>query len=532
MRNVATGIIRRLGRLGRRAAGGIGLAPVAARDLCLRTPGLSAWAVRRWSLRLLSEGEAAGLGAARRRQFGAWHPEDLAPRLAHSGRNGWRTLVPEPDYPPPAPAGTLCVATRAFFQATPAEAGGAALASALGALEPGRSLLVYAPHRFAHTPTDFAWVPRWQDLIALAGRVPGTRVVDFNPGFDRNGFFHVLIDRRAEEAAGTRRTGAGRYFYLNVGRSRLLGHSAKVLSATGLCALERAATPVQEHSFQARVPEDVPISPGMIAMGHYGPWITGARQAGALTILYGPGDRFRPTREDAPFFLGLQTRGTFEAQYQASHAVIMQAGGRWRTADAWPHPGLCRWMDLPVSPAVFPRTKKRIAPAGRRVFCFIGLYDDYQKGHDIAVALCRLCPDFRFLALGCKPIGESNCEEFPSVDNRSARFRRLAARADFLVSPARDDAQPGTVAECGSLGLLPIISETTGYVLSFPERLYLDDLGQCEAVLRRAQAAQVEEVEAWQALNARYVEEYHRPQAVNGLLDLYLQQAREEYRVA
>ncbi len=488
----------------RATMGALRFAPAVLRGWAMERTFLAPWLRRRLLLEGLAGENGPAVDAARKTQFAQWHPEDLEPRLGgHS----------------------LQVLSREFFERHGAEAGWVHLRETMRTLPVGSRLLIYAPHSFAFRPREgMTWIPGWEE-IHEAACAAGLRVLDFNPGFDRNGFFYFLAERPTGTAEAMTLTGAGHYFYLQVGASLTIGNSASVLSATGLRALRQVASPVTEHSFYAEVPKDVLVQPGDLAMGHYGRWVTGARRSGARTILYGPGDRFRPERHDAPFFEEIQTQGSFAAQYEAAHMVIMQAGGRWRMTDPFPHPGLCRWMDLPVSPALFPRTKKKIAPPGQRVFCFIGLYDDYQKGLDIARALCRRCPQFQFIALGCKPIDEPNCREYPAVDNRRTAFRRIAAQADFIVSPARDDAQPGTIAECGSLGLLPIISETTGYVLSFPGRLDTEDLDQCATVLRDAQTAASEEVEAWRVLNAQYIEQFHRPDGCDTLMQFYLSEA-------
>lgn len=503
----------RLGPAVRASVNALRRSPLVLRVWAWERPALFPGLRRRISLETVAAQSSPSVEDARQAQFAAWHPNDLAPRLEQHSAG-------------------LQVVSREFFAQQDAGADRELLTERMQAIMQvmtlGERLLVYAPHSFAFPAgTAFQWIPCWQELHGLA-RSAGLRVADFNPGFDRNGFFHLLAERVPEPPQTLALSGRAEYFYLEVGGDPALGNSAAVLSAAGLRALRGVAHTVSEHSFYARVPEDVSVQPGDIALGHYGRWVTGARRAGALTILYGPGDRFRPTRDDAPFYADIQTHGLFADQYAAAGLVIMQAGGRWRMTDPFPHSGLCRWMDLPVSPAVFPRTKKQIAPPGRRVFCFIGLYDDHQKGLDIARELCRRCPDFQFIAIGCKPLGMPNCREYAAVDNRRPEFRRLAAQADFIVSPARDDAQPGTVAECGSLGLLPIISETTGYVLSFPRRMNTQDLEQCAAVLRGAQAADAAAAAAWQVLNAQYLEEFHRPAGCGALMRFYLHEAMAE----
>ncbi len=392
---------------------------------------------------------------------------------------------------------------------------------------------MYAPHPFVFEDTnEFAWVPHWKDLYDLAKHHEGIRIRDFNSGFDRNGFFHFVVERnpvipeRAREGKKDRVRSA-HYFYLNVGPSGLHGLSSRVLSSAGRRALSHFTGKVTEYNFLCTFPEDAQVQPGDMAMGHYGPWVTRARKKGALTILYGPGDRFQERTE--PWYESLQTRGTLKEQYQASHLVIMQAGGFWRIKSPWPHTGLCRWIDVPVSAAVFPRTKKRIAPPGKRIFCFIGLYNEHWKGSLTARKIVERLPELNFISINCEPLGVPNCREYPFLDNRSREFRNTVTQADFVVVPSREDSQPGVVVECGSLGLLPIVSEFAGYVLSFPNRLDVNDIDQCCETLQSAQAADERLVRDWQVLFARYIEQFHRPALCDGLLPFYIQEAASEF---
>ncbi len=509
----------------------------------LSSPVTSTWAARRW----IQKPNAAVAGPARRAQFSRWSPKDLLPKLAWHGRAGWRALEPELDlgispHTPDVEAGlgTALLAGRRFFETQSAEAGQRRLIEALRSLAPGGCLLVYAPHSFAFANQDgFAWIPGWKELDELVKPIP-SRVIDFNPGFDRNGFFHFIVERlradyRLAEAIGDlapARSAIGQihHFYLKVGGSRLLSHSAQVLSAAGLNAVRAVFGRGQDHHFFDRVPDDVTLQAGDLAMGHYGSWLIPARERGALTILYGPGDRMRAERHDDPFYDQLQVGGSFHEQYTAAHMAIFQAGGLWRTIDPWKYAGLCRWIDLPVSSAVFPWTRREIAPPGQRVFCFINLYNSEAKGGAIARQLAVRCPDLQFVAIGCKePFRLPNVKEYGRVNSRSGRYRRLVTQADFLVTPARDDPQPGTVAECCSMGLLPILSEYAGYVLSFPQRLDVDDLEQCAATLRAAQNADPEDVAGWQALNAHYVEDFHRQGSFDRLQRHYLAEAIVEF---
>jgi hypothetical protein len=134
-----------------------------------------------------------------------------------------------------------------------------------------------------------------------------------------------------------------------------------------------------------------------------------------------------------------------------------------------------------------------------------------------------------FISIHCQTFNLPNCKEYSSIDNRTSRFREIACLADFIVSPARDDCQPGPAVECGSLGLLPIVSEYAGHVLSFPRRLNPDDLNQCVDTLYEAQAAESQIVDGWQMLNARFIEQFHRPKECEALLEFYIKEACSEF---
>ncbi len=515
------------------------LVSCGTRLVCLFPPGISGLAKRRLSLQSLAKKDGRLSWHTRRAQFIHWYPQDLEGQIRWYGRGGWECLVPEP-----LPDGfrelgdrsadkknPLRVAARAFFENYSPEMGKKVLTDAMGSLREGDALFIYAPHEFAFSATNhFAWVPNWKDLYQLAKANNQIRIKNFNAGFDRNGFFHFVVERdplRKESSPEATEIRTAHFFYMNAGSSRLNGHSNRVLSSAGLRVLKEFAGPISEHYFLDRIPEEATVGPKDIAMGHYGPWVTTARGKGALTILYGPGDRFKERPE--PYYADMQARGTFREQYLASHMVIMQAGGFWRIESPWTFPGLCRWIHIPVSPAVFPRTKNRIAPRGRRIFCFIGLYNEEWKGSRTARKIMELCPDFRFIAIGCEPFQLPNCTEYPKMDNRGREFRRIVTQADFVVVPSREDSEPGTVAECSSFGLLPIVSEFAGYVLSFPNRVDVDNLHQFAATLRTAQEADEETVRGWQMLNAQYIEQFHRPEVCEALLRFYIEEACSEF---
>lgn len=491
------------------------------------TPGVSA--------------SSSAVEAVRRAQFSASYFADIHPKLKWYGRCGIRALVPEPDVGfavsekgvgLPIGAGQVLLVGPSFFRCHDEAQGTKALTEAVASLTSEGALLAYVPHGFAHSSSDeYRWIPDWKDLHRLVHDL-GLEVADFNPGFDRNGFYHLVALRRSRSSSGTARGKRWptrvHYFYMAVGRAGWHGNGTLALSAAGARTLRVLRRPIHEHAFTDVVPDDVKIERDDLAIGHYGPWVTGARSAGAAVILFGPGDRFRATRMDAPLHMALQTRGIYADQYAAADLVVMHAGGLWRTADPWTFDGLCRWCDLPVSQEVFPRTVTHLHPPGARVFCFVGLYDEHQKGVETARRICKACPEVHFIAVGCRSISVPNCEEYPRIDNRLRGFRNVVSKADFLVQPARDDCQPGPPVECGFLGLLPIVSEYAGYVVSFPNRLDVNDIEQCARTIREANWADRRTVEAWRALYSEYLHAFHRPQVFHDLMTFYLRETFEE----
>lgn len=477
--------------------------------------------------------------------FFAWDGEEIRPRLRHHAVGRWATLIPEPELPDvPGRAeqsgAALLVAAKAFFQEQSPESGRVKLNVALEQLLLTGKLLIYAPHPqvFSSVP-DYHWCPSWQELTDWA-RGRGAHVVEFNPAYDRNGFFYIVLAKgEAEQTCLVGPEALKKYrfhfFYLQQGGSRVTSHSAKVLSAAAYRVLQRYGTLVSEYSFLETIDAVSDLRPGDICMGHFGPWIVDAKRAGCHIILYGPSDRFQKERTDLfhgePFYLRLQARGNFDAQYAASDMGVFQGGARWRSEDMWTYRGLCRWVDLPVSPVVFPRTKRQFASPGKRKFVFINLWDENQKGAETAERIVQACPDFEFIAIAGQPIRQPNCRNYPWVGSTTPRYRHILCQADFVVCPGREDPQPGTVAEACSLGLLPILSYGSGYVLSFPQRIDVDDIPQCVSVLRAAQQASDQEIRLWQRVAARYLESFHRPAYFESMMLYYLRELVTEIEI-
>ena len=72
---------------------------------------------------------------------------------------------------------------------------------------------------------------------------------------------------------------------------------------------------------------------------------------------------------------------------------------------------------------------------------------------------------------------KSNVKYVRHLSNTSLRFRRTVSKCDFILTPSREDAQPGSLLEASALGLLPMATYESGYSLSHP---YLIVPNTCE----------------------------------------------------
>jgi hypothetical protein len=175
-------------------------------------------------------------------------------------------------------------------------------------------------------------------------------------------------------------------------------------------------------------------------------------------------NRWYPTRHSSYF----EENATIDEQVRLARLVIAQSGAVWRMTSDYPFPEKWRWIDLGIDPGLFPNIKRTFAPSGKRKFLCFHLYDSEQKGADIAEQIIRSRPQYQFWWVGGRLIRDANVRYQRRISNTSGRFRKIVQECDFVLLPSREDAQPGTLLEAASLGLLPMASYYSGYSISFP----------------------------------------------------------------
>lgn len=351
-----------------------------------------------------------------------------------------------------------------------AEQGKAQLLSLMADLHSDDYLLIYPPHPFWAQVfgSQYRWIPSCDDLYWLIYFSPGWRIVQYSSSFDATGRYFLIAqktDRRKDLlslAELSRKT--FHVFYFREGADLTLSRSNYALSAHLCAALARTGAKVYAHDMND-VSAVEHVDRDDILVGHVGAWVKAAYNRGLRQIvLFNPMNRWYPTRHSSYF----EENATIDEQVRLAKMVIAQSGAVWRMTGTYPFPEKWRWIDLGIDPRLFPNIKRSFAPPGKRKFLCFHLYDAEQKGADIAEQIIRSRPQYQFWWVGGRPIRGANVRYQRYITNTSRRFHKIVQECDFVLLPSREDAQPGTLLEAASLGLLPMASYHSGYSISFP----------------------------------------------------------------
>jgi len=118
-------------------------------------------------------------------------------------------------------------------------------------------------------------------------------------------------------------------------------------------------------------------------------------------------------------------------------------------------------LDLAVDRQNFPRVKYNFNPPGKRKFLFVGNHPHF-KNVDFLNKLAKRCSDIEFHRIG--PPGK-----YPSlIQHGSFKLNdpfvvNLIKEMDFMITMGVMDANPTTVLECASMGLIAVCPEGSGY---------------------------------------------------------------------
>ncbi len=207
------------------------------------------------------------------------------------------------------------------------------------------------------------------------------------------------------------------------------------------------------------------VNPEDILIGHVGSWVKKASEAGFYNIvLFNPANQWYPTRNNSYF----ESSATIAEQVHIAKLVIAQSGSVWRMTAEVDYPEKWRWIDIGVDPYLFPIIKNTFNRPGKRKFLFFHLYDNAQKGADLAFEMINSRPKYEFVSINGRFPKSPNLRHYSKMPNTGKLFRKILKDCDFILIPSHEDAQPGSYIEAASIGLIPVASYTSGYSLSFP----------------------------------------------------------------
>jgi glycosyltransferase involved in cell wall biosynthesis len=166
-------------------------------------------------------------------------------------------------------------------------------------------------------------------------------------------------------------------------------------------------------------------------------------------------------------------------------------------------------LDLAVDRSEFSALAREFRPAGERTFAYIG-GTAAVKNTRYLTALARRMPGVRFAWIGTGERKIDGLEPFGQVDFSTAEGRAIVAQFDFLVTLGKADANPTTILESMSWGLLPVCTPQSGYAgIPTITNVPLDDPDEAAAVLARLNTLPEQRLLAMQAENWRLLDQHY-----------------------
>jgi hypothetical protein len=166
-------------------------------------------------------------------------------------------------------------------------------------------------------------------------------------------------------------------------------------------------------------------------------------------------------------------------------------------------------LDQGINRTHFPPIKTSFSPAGKRRAVYIG-HTGLGKGTAYLAQIAALLPDIEigWMGSGKRPI--PGVTALGQIDFGTQAGRELVSGFDFLLTVGNSDANPTTILESMSWGLLPICTPTCGYegipsIVNVP----YGDAPAAAAIVRRTLAADDAELRATQATNWRLLDTYY-----------------------
>ena len=174
----------------------------------------------------------------------------------------------------------------------------------------------------------------------------------------------------------------------------------------------------------------------------------------------------------------------------------------------------CHWapkmrhVDLAVDRADFPTVKDEFNPPRDRKFVYIG-HTLCFKNTSYLSEIVRADPSLRVSWMGRGRSTIEGLEALGPQDFSSEDSKRMLDKHDFLITVGRSDANPVTILEAMSWGLIPVCTRESGYqgfrsIVNVP----LDDAESAAEVLSELQRMDASELTEMREQNWRLLDEH------------------------
>lgn len=200
---------------------------------------------------------------------------------------------------------------------------------------------------------------------------------------------------------------------------------------------------------------------------------------------------------------------------QGDHLFLITGRYWWDTMDKSPYADLQKKatrLDMAVDASLHPLTKTRFNERGKRTFCVMGTTIP-AKGMDIAAEIARVSG----IKLGYYGRVDSDpFDQVPRIKRHSGVYftpeetAKVGREYDFFLSTGRMDANPTTLLETASWGLIGACTKESGYWPDEPfYELRTDDLVFNLEQIERLQWMSDYELRQRQQMMRRYIEQCH-----------------------
>ena len=170
---------------------------------------------------------------------------------------------------------------------------------------------------------------------------------------------------------------------------------------------------------------------------------------------------------------------------------------------------ICHHLDLAVRKDHFPQIKKQFNKKNDRRFLYIGNHPWY-KNLGYLDKIASSFPKQHFYWIGSKKSKYKNLIQKGKMDFAGPNIAAEIARYDFLITVGNADANPTTILEAMSWGLIPVCTPQSGYdsekgIINIP----LDDVESALETIKFLQEIDEEKLRDLQEHNWRRIDEYY-----------------------